>query len=172
MATALLVAGSTLTFRIPFASTSSYPSVVQKACSYNFRRLTYSTLVPIYAHVTWWHAVQLIELWRPKRRQTLLQRSQSCHKGEFRYVSISAQQRSLRCEQNLNGPFLRATLPMTVGSCARAMAIYGRQKRSELHSRGEFLHNYYMFESMHDGDHDGVVRIFVGLSCELGGLII
>jgi len=25
---------------------------------------------------------------------------------------------------------------------------------------------------MHDGDHDGVVRIFVGLSCELGGLIV
>jgi len=31
---------------------------------------------------------------------------------------------------------------------------------------------HYTFESMHDGDHDGVVRIFVGLSCELGGLII
>ena len=46
----------------------------------------------------------------------------------------------------------------------------GRQKRSELHHRGEFLHNY-AFESVHDGDHDGVVRIFVGLSCELGGLI-
>ena len=25
---------------------------------------------------------------------------------------------------------------------------------------------------MHDGDHDGLVRIFVGLSCQLGGLII
>jgi len=24
---------------------------------------------------------------------------------------------------------------------------------------------------MYNGDHDGVVRIFVGLSCELGGLI-
>ena len=47
----------------------------------------------------------------------------------------------------------------------------GRQKRSELHNRGEFLHNYYTFESMHNGDHDGIVRIFVGLSCELGGLI-
>ena len=44
----------------------------------------------------------------------------------------------------------------------------GRQKRSELHHRGEFLHNY-TFESVHDGDHDGVVRIFVGLpaSCEV-----
>jgi len=25
---------------------------------------------------------------------------------------------------------------------------------------------------MHDGDNDGLVRIFLGLSCELGGLII
>ena len=24
-----------------------------------------------------------------------------------------------------------------------------------------------MFQSAHDGDHDGVVRIFVGFSCEL-----
>jgi len=31
---------------------------------------------------------------------------------------------------------------------------------------------YYTFESVHDGDHDGVVRIFVGLFCELGGLLI
>jgi len=52
------------------------------------------------------------------------------------------------------------------------MAMNGRQKRSKLHNRGEFLHNYYMFEPMHDGDHDGVARILVGLSCELGGLIV
>ena len=47
----------------------------------------------------------------------------------------------------------------------------GRQKRSYLHHRGEFLHNYYMFDSVYDDDHDGVVRIFVGLSCEPGRLI-
>jgi len=40
-----------------------------------------------------------------------LQRSQHCHKGQFRHVSISARQRSLRYGQNLCGPFLRATLP-------------------------------------------------------------
>ena len=28
-----------------------------------------------------------------------------------------------------------------------------------------------MFDSVYDGDHDGVVRIFVGLSCEPGRLI-
>jgi len=47
----------------------------------------------------------------------------------------------------------------------------GRQKRSYLHQRGEFLHNYYTFDSLYDGDHDGVVRIFVGLSSEPGRLI-
>jgi len=38
---------------------------------------------------------------------------------------------------------------------------------SELHCQCEFLHNYYTFESVNNGDHDGVVRIFVALSCEL-----
>ena len=38
-----------------------------------------------------------------------------------------------------------------------------------LHHQDEFLHNYYKFESVHDGNRDGVVRIFIGLSCELGG---
>ena len=44
-----------------------------------------------------------------------------------------------------------------------------RQKGSELHHWGEFLHDHYTFESVHDSNHDGVVRIFVGLSCELRG---
>ena len=38
----------------------------------------------------------------------------------------------------------------------------GRQKRSEFHYQGEFLHNC-TFESVYNGDHNGVVRIFVGL---------
>ena len=70
-------------------------------------------------------AVQLIEPRRPNRR---LQRSQRCHNGEFRHISISTRQRSLQCKQNLRGPFLRATLPMRVGSCARAMADNGETK--------------------------------------------
>ena len=32
--------------------------------------------------------------------------------------------------------------------------------------QGEFLHNYCTFVSLHS-DHDGVVRIFAALSCEL-----
>ena len=58
----------------------------------------------------------------------LLQRSQRCHRDEFRHVSISTRQRSLRCWENLRGPFLRATRPMRVGSCARAMADNGKTK--------------------------------------------
>ena len=40
---------------------------------------------------------------------------------------------------------------------------------SELHHQGEFLHNYYTFESVHNKNDDSVVRILVNLSCELWG---
>ena len=33
--------------------------------------------------------------------------------------------------------------------------------------RGEFLHNYYMLESVHNGNDNSIVRIFIGLFCEL-----
>jgi len=89
------------------------------------------------------------------------------HKGEFRHVNISARQRSLWCGQNLCGPFLTATLPMTLGSCAQAMADNGETKGLITPRQGEFLHNYYMFVSVHDSDHDCVVRIFLGVSCQL-----
>ena len=89
-------------------------------CSYNLR------LLPINAHVTWWPRCSIVQVWASHGSQnqgkTLLQHSQRCHKGEFRQVSISARQRSLRCGQNHRGPFLRATLPMTAESWARAIA--------------------------------------------------
>jgi len=76
VATVLLVAGYTLTFWIlwqtSFASTSSYSSVVQSARLLVELYATNLWLVPINAHVTWWHAVQLIEPWRPKRIITTL----------------------------------------------------------------------------------------------------
>ena len=72
-------------------------------------------LVPINAHVTWWPRCSIDQVRASHGSQnedkTLLQRSQHSHKGEFRHVSMSARQRSLRCGQNLRGPFLRATLP-------------------------------------------------------------
>jgi len=105
VATALLVAGSTLTFWIPpFTSTSSYSSVVKAlGCSCACRRLAYGSF-----QLT--HTTTLFN-WSSHGGQddnkTLLQRSQRCHKGVFRHVSISARQQSLRCGQNFRGPFLK-----------------------------------------------------------------
>ena len=181
MATTLLVAGSTLTFWIPsqtpFASTSSYSSVVVQSARLSWppcRRLNYGSFQ--LTHVTWRPRCSIVQVrashGSQNKDKTLLQHPQRCHKGEFRQVSISARQWSLRCGQNLRGHFLRATLPMTVGSCARAMADNGETKGLITPPPGEFLHNYFTFESLHDSDHEGVVRIFVALSCKLGSLII
>ena len=38
---------------------------------------------------------------------------------------------------------------------------------SYLHHQGEFHHNYCVVVTLHDSDHDGVVRISVDLSCVL-----
>jgi len=45
----------------------------------------------------------------------------------------------------------------TAGTCTRTMANNGETKG---------LHNHYTFVSLHVGDHEGVVGIFVALSCE------
>ena len=91
MTTALLVAGSTPTFWIPqLVSTSSYSSVVQAlGCSHNCRRLNYGSFQLTHMSRDD-HAVQLIEPWRPKRRQniitaltTLPQRWFSTHKHHY-----------------------------------------------------------------------------------------
>ena len=92
------------------------------------------------------------------------QHSQLSQHGEFWHVSVSERQRSRLCGQNLRVPFLRTVLPPEVGESARAMAATARQKRLYLQHQGEFQHNYFDFVSLHDSDHDGVVRIFVGHS--------
>jgi len=61
------------------------------------------------------HAVQLIDHGDQMKTEHLLQCSQRCHGVEFRHVSISTRQRSLRCGQNLRGPFLRAALRSSDG---------------------------------------------------------
>jgi len=40
--------------------------------------------------------------------------------------------------------------------CSSKRADNGKTKGSELYHQNEFLHNYYLFESVHDSDHDGV----------------
>ena len=95
-------------------------------CSYNCMRLTCASF-----QLTHMPRDDTLFNWSSRGGQnedkTLLQRSQCYHKGEFWHVSISARQRSLRCGQNLCGPFLRATLP----DCAlERWRTTGRQKGS------------------------------------------
>jgi len=59
----------------------------------------------------------------------------------------------IRCEQNLRWPFLRATTYADDSWIVRSS------------DGGPRAH--YTFVSLHGSDHDGVVRIFVALSCEL-----
>ena len=58
-------------------------------------------------------------------------------------------------------PLLRTVLPPEVGESARAMAATERQKH---YHQGEFQNQNCTLGSLHDSDHDGVVRIFVGHS--------
>ena len=52
------------------------------------------------------------------------------------------------------------------------MASTARQKRSYLHHQGAFQHQNCTVGTVHDSDHDGVVRIFVRHSCHLNELFI
>ena len=52
------------------------------------------------------------------------------------------------------------------------MASTARQKRSYLHHQGEFQHQNCTVGTVHDSDHNGVVRIFVRHSCHLNELFI
>ena len=92
----------------------------------------------------------------------LLQHLQLCQHGEFWHVSVSERQRSRPCGQNLRVPLLRTVLPPEVGERARAMAATARQKPLYLHHQDEFQNQNCTLGSLHDSDHDGVVRIFVG----------
>ena len=96
-----------------------------------------------------------------KEDKTSLQHSQLSQHGEFQHVSVSERQRSRPCGQNLRVPFLRTVLLLEALEQWRPTA---RQKRSYLHHQGEFQCNYCVVVSLHHGDHDGVVRIFVGHS--------
>ena len=87
----------------------------------------------------------------------VIQRSQLRQHGEFWHVSVSERQK-------LRVPFLRTVLPPEVGESARAMASTARQKRSYLHHQGEFQLQNCTVGTVHDSDHEGVVRIFVGHS--------
>ena len=98
-------------------------------------------------------------------KKLVIQCSQLRQHGEFWHVSVSERQK-------LRVPFLRTELPPEVGESARAMASTARQKRSYLHHQGEFQHQNCTVGTVHDSDHEGVVRIFVGHSYHSNELCI
>ena len=90
-----------------------------------------------------------------------------CQHGEFWYVTVSEQQRLRLCGQNLCGPFVGLYWQPTSKRTIEQWRPTARQKRLYLHHQGEFHHNYCVVVSLHDSDHDGVVRMSVDLSCVL-----
>ena len=96
-----------------------------------------------------------------KEDKTLLQHSQLSQHGEFRHVSVSERQRSRPCGLNLCGAFVRLYWQQTSKGAIEQWRPTTQQKRLYLHNQGEFQHQNSTVVSLHDSDHDGVVRIFV-----------
>ena len=109
------------------------------------------------------HAQSIASNGDQKEDKTLLQHSQLSQHGEFRHVSVSERQRSHLCGQNLCRAFVRAVVATNFEESDRAMAA-ALQKRLYLHHQGEFQHQNCTVRTVHDSDHDGVVRIFAGHS--------
>ena len=85
----------------------------------------------------------------------------ACQHGEFRHVSVSERQRSRPCGQDLCEPFVRAVLATKVKVSDRAMAA---DSTAKVHVSPP---PRCAVVSLHDSDHDGVVRISVDPSCVL-----
>ena len=122
------------------------PCPKSASMQYNCRRLTYGLFQ--LTHITWWpwrFTILLIERdeylsiknlytdldkfeWAMAAK-TKTKHYYSAHnlatRGSF---GMQASVHDIRSGQNLLGPFLRATMPMTVGSCTRAMADNGETK--------------------------------------------
>ena len=120
VATALLVAGSTPTFWIPqFVSTSSYSSVVQAlGCSHNYRRQTYGSFQLTHMSRDD-HAVQLIEPWWTRRRQSIITALTTLPQG---WVSTHKHQWTTAITTMWTESSWAFPESYTTGSCARAMA--------------------------------------------------
>ena len=61
-------------------------------------------------------------------------------------------------------PFLRAVLSTNVEESVRGMVAESTTKWLYLHHQGEFQYQNCTVGSLHDSDHDGVGRFFVGHS--------
>ena len=110
------------------------------------------------------HAQSIASNGDRKEDKTLLQHSQLSQHGEFRHVSVSEQQRSRPCGQNLCGAFVRLYWQPTSKTAIEQWRPTVRQKRLYLYHHGEFQHQNCAVGLLHGSDHDGVVRISVGHS--------
>jgi len=110
------------------------------------------------------HAVELIEAWRPRRRQNIITALTTLPQG---WISARKHQRTTAITTVWAESLWAFPESYTAWSCARAMVENGETKGVINLPQGEFLHNYYTFVSLHECDHEGVVTILVALSCEL-----
>ena len=124
VATALLVAGSTLTIWISlFASTSSYSSVVQSA-----RLLAYAVnlrLVPINAHATWCPCCSIDRAMAAKTKTNVITALTTLPQG---WVSTCKRQYTPAITTMWTESSWAFPASYTTGSCARAMADNGETK--------------------------------------------
>ena len=107
------------------------------------------------------HAQSIASNGDQKEDKTLLQHSQLSQHGEFRHVSVSERQRSWPCGQNLCGAFVRLYWQPMSKRAIEQWRPTAQQKRLYLHHQGEFQHQNCTVGTVHDSDHEGVVRIFV-----------
>ena len=107
------------------------------------------------------HAQSIASNGGQKEDKMLLQHSQLSQHGEFRHESVSERQRSRPCGQNLCGAFARLYWQPTSKRAIEQWRPTAQQKCLYLHHQGEFQHQNCTVGTVHDSDHEGVVRIFV-----------
>ena len=118
------------------------------------------------------HAQSIASNGDQKEDKTLLQHSQLSQHGEFRHVSVSERQPTRPCGLNLCGAFIRLYWQPTSKRAIEQWRPTTQQKHLYLHNQGEFQHQNCTVVSLHDSDHDGVVRIFVRHPNHSNGLFI
>ena len=108
--------------------------------------------------------------WCPKGRPELITVLTTRQHSQFWHVSVSERQRSRLCGQYLCGAFVRLHWQPTSKRAIEQWRPTAQQKRLYLHHQGEFQHQNCTVGTVHDSDHEGVVRIFVRHSYHSNGL--
>ena len=118
------------------------------------------------------HAQSIASNGDQKEDKTLLQHSKRSQHGEFRHASVSGRQRSRPCGQNLCGAFVRLYWQPTSKRAIEQWRPTAQQKHMYLHHQGEFQYQNCTVGTVHDSDHEGVVRIFLRRSYHSNELFI